>query len=244
MIPLDQTHIGSTPDLVLSLQGSMSLEDQEVGPRFEALSQEKDLRWAVSKKKDALFSSEFDETVGNDSFISVATTASLSSTLDEDSPPQIPRRRRICFAETVLVREFDIIMGDDRVCDYPLTLSWEPSSENFYNMEERETERRFLDEQRQQQRRVAAIHQEEQKGEAQAEGKKTGSKTRRFFAWPHHLSRSERRDRLRSFGYSNTELVQSLRKRRVRLSMDYAYGHKDSIQALQAFRENHFRYII
>jgi hypothetical protein len=60
------------------------------------------------------------------------------------------------------------------------------------------------------------------------------------------LTPRQRRLRLRSFGCSNNELLQSLRKRKIRMSLDYAYGHHqdDNLEAVRSFQDEHFRYII
>ena len=50
----------------------------------------------------------------DDSFASIA-----SSTIEA------PSKQCISFADQVEVREYNVIMGDDRQCDYPMMLSWD-----------------------------------------------------------------------------------------------------------------------
>lgn len=246
----------------------------------EKLSEANELRWGATSKKSLGDSLRFDElsvsSFLHDSFnSSTTTTFSASSTsfaLDEDVPPRLPIRRTISFADTVQVREFDVILGDDRLCKYPMTLSWKPSSEHCYNIHEREMERLVAQEQKhhqqkqQQQQRLllqttsldnddekspAAIcsrdphqdvlvcHRQQKKGGGGRRGGGISNGARR-------LNARQRRLRLRSFGYSNNELLQSLRKRKIRLSLDYAYGHQpeDNLEAARSFQDEHFRYII
>lgn len=236
--------------LLLEMNKNLTLEGRGVAlvvhPN-EPLTKMNDLRWAVSKKQDARSSTApFDEELGNESLTSITTTTSLSSTLDEDSPPRIPRRKCIRFADSICVREFDVIVGDDRVCDYPLTLSWNPLCEHIYNMDERQD---YLEEKRQ--HRLWRMQDEAQEQTIRNNSKRDGSSSsknsalkERCFAWPHRFSPVERRERLRYFGSSNAELAQSQRKRKTRLSMDYAYGYQESMQAQRAFRDQQFRYIV
>ena len=233
----------SSSDPVFSLRDSlditfhesfnkMTLLEGHYDPKKATFSQVNDPRWTVSKKQNALFSTTFDENIGNDSFASTLSTIS-SSTVDEDSPLQMPSRKRIYFADTVHVREFEVIVGDDRVCDYPMTFSWKPLREHLHNLEERDVERRLLDEQW---RHWCGRIQKKRNGD------KAAQNYSRFR--PRRLSTAERRERLRYFGCSNIELINSIRKRKTRLSLDYAYGRLESVQALQAFRDQEHRYII
>jgi hypothetical protein len=61
---------------------------------------------------------------------------------------------------------------------------------------------------------------------------------------PRRLSSKERRDLLRSFGHSNSELAQIHRKRKTRLTMEYAYGYTDTSEAARSFAYQQFQYIM
>ncbi len=213
----------------------------------EQLSRANDLRWGVSKKQSVGHSHRFDEHVSSlwhDSFNSTTTTFSTSS-VDEDLPPQLPRRRTIGFEDTVQVREFDVILGDDRsLCRYPITLSWKHTGEYVYNLHEREVERMIAREDQQEPSWETRTQLEDRKSDDEAAGKNVSLRSEAAVKSARRLNTRERRLLLRSSGCSNTALVQSLRKRKIRLSLDYAYGYQDSLEAARCFQDEHFRYII
>jgi hypothetical protein len=126
-------------------------------------------------------------------------TASSSSS---DSAP----KRRISFSKDIQVREYKVTIGDDRQCDYPMTLTWDHSKSQSMDLEELERKHR-------RQR-------------------------------PRRLSSKERCDLLRSVGHSISELARIHRKRKTRLTMEYAYGYTDTSEAAQFFEDQKFQYII
>lgn len=255
MMPLAE--ISSNPSETLLLEGETALPlHLSLDP--EQLSHANDLRWGVTSRKqhaalvnDFCFDERSASLLFHDSFNST-NTAFSTSTLDDDLPPQLPKRRTIAFADTVQVREFDVILGDDRLCKYPMTLSWKLSKEYSFDMHEREIYRAST---RQQQQLLSVRQQqcERRRDEELVERRSTTTSesdkklsVRKVSSSKStcHLNTRERRIRLRSNGCSNTELVQSLRKRKIRLCLDYAYGYQDSLEAARSFQDEHFRYII
>lgn len=197
-----------------------------------------DMRWRVSKRQDASCSFQFDEENLNDSFNSTSTTIS-SSTLDEDSPPILPKRKAISFSADVKVREYDVIIGDDRVCIYPLTLSWRHKEEHIYDLDEHESDR--IERRERRRGREAEDPNEVFKKD---DPETTPGTRRRSFPFPRRLSADERLELLRSFGHSTAELSQNARRRKIRLALEYAYGHQQTAEAIKAFKDQDHKYII
>jgi hypothetical protein len=129
---------------------------------------------------------------------------SFSSIDSEDSPKE--PQRHIRFSNTLQVREYNVTIGDDRQCAYPMTLTWDAAGETFESLEHWEQRRRR-------------------------------SKPRR-------LSSEKRKQTLKNFGHSQSELNQTRRKRKTRLTMEYAYGLAESEEAAQCFEDQQFRYIL
>lgn len=130
-----------------------------------------------------------------------------SMTSDEDQPPRIPKRSSISFNAAVHVREYNVTIGDDRQCAYPMTLTWESRREHYVDIQD-------------------------------------NNDPSRRTSKPRRLSSQERRDLLHAFGHSHGELNQNLRKRKTRLSLEYAYGNEESQEASRSFEDQQFRYII
>ena len=70
-----------------------------------------------------------DDKSANDNLVrSVVSTASSSSA---DSAP----KRSISFSKDIQVREYKVTIGDDRQCDYPMTLMWNHSKSQSMDLE-------------------------------------------------------------------------------------------------------------
>ena len=142
--------------------------------------------------------------------IGALTHASL--TINDDKEKQ----KHVSFSN-VQVRTYDLILGDNPDCSFPLSLGWRYNEQDKLDVEAFEHQRELKREER-----VKDIYKSQQQQQQPSPGPFSQPLKEKLPILP--LTLQERRLRLRSLGYTEQQLRKAERKRRIELSLQWASG--------------------